>query len=135
YILTAGSDKTTRLWNAATGEQVRIFATNTISVCHCELSNVITHGQDIGFAPDGKFLVMYSDNYTPEILNTDYQGAVELACSHLTRDLTDAERAEFSVVGTEPSCPKFAQSSQPTPSILPTGTPTATATTTPPPSS
>ncbi len=127
YILTASSDKTTRLWDAATGEQLRVLETNAASVCHCDPGSVVTHGQDIGFSPDGKYLVMYSDNSTPEILNTDYQGAVAFACSRLTRDLTDIERVQFSVVGTEPSCPKFDKSSQPALPIPRTGTPTPTA--------
>ncbi|HLY29200.1 MAG TPA: protein kinase [Aggregatilineales bacterium] len=124
YALTLSiKDNTTRLWDASTGQTLRIFPLSFIPTVH---NNGVIKFSPVGFSHNGKYLVADLDTNTPEIVNLDFQGAVEFACSRLSRDLTDDERTKYSIVGTQPSCLQFDQSGQQTPIVLPTWTPIPT---------
>jgi WD40 repeat protein len=92
YVATAGADGTVRLWDAATGRELRRYTGHTALV------------ENVVFAPDGRYLVSGSDDGTVRLWDVDYHTTLKYLCSRLQRDLTDAERAQYGITDNEPTC-------------------------------
>jgi WD40 repeat protein len=93
YVLTGSADKTAKLWDAATGAEVRTFSGHTDSVT------------SVAFSPDGKYVLTGSYDNTARLWDTDYRNTITWACSRLIRDLTQEERTQYSITDSEPTCP------------------------------
>lgn len=93
YIVTSGADGTARLWDVATGVEVRRFTGHTADI------------RNVAFSPDGKYILTASNDHTARIWFTDYHDTISYVCSLLTRDFTAEERAQYGILGDEPTCP------------------------------
>ena len=93
YVLTSGADGTARLWDVATGTEVRRFTGHTNMV------------RDVAFSPDGKYILTASHDTTARLWFTDYRNTLRYVCSLLTRDFTDEERLEYGISDHDPTCP------------------------------
>jgi WD40 repeat protein len=93
YVLTASSDGTARLWETATGRELRRF------------SNANGVGP-VALSPDTKWLFTGNYDNTARLWQTDYHDAIKDLCSHLLRDFTPSERAQYEIKGDQPTCPK-----------------------------
>jgi WD40 repeat protein len=92
YILSASNDKTARIWDANTGELVR----------------TLNHTQPVyyaDFSSDGNF-ILSSGGDGARLWDTDYQDTIRAACSLLVRDFTEAERLQYNITDTAPTCPE-----------------------------
>jgi WD40 repeat protein len=83
-----------RLWDAATGQEVRRLSGHTDAIT------------DMAFSPYGKRVLTSSIDGTARLWRTDIQDVIRLACSVLRRDLSAEERATYSIADAAPSCPK-----------------------------
>ena len=92
-ILTGSYDKTARLWDTATGELRRVFTGHADAV------------SSVAFSADGQSIFTGSWDGTARKWRTDYQSVIQIACAHLRRDLTDAERTLYEIRSSEPTCP------------------------------
>jgi WD40 repeat protein len=93
-IATASADGTARLWDVQTGRELRRFVGHTAA-----LENVI-------FSPDSKFIVTAGDDGMVRYWDVDYHTTIQYLCSHLLRDFTDEEQAQYNITDKEPTCPK-----------------------------
>jgi WD40 repeat protein/transcriptional regulator with XRE-family HTH domain len=94
FVLTAGGDNTARLWDIQTGQEVRRFMGHTGPV------------EWVVFSPDGKTFATASDDGTARLWNVDYHDTVRYLCSVLLRDFTDAERTQYDITDSAPTCPR-----------------------------
>jgi WD40 repeat protein len=93
YVLTSGSDSTTRLWDVVTGTEMRRFTGHTDMIC-----NVV-------FSPDGKYVLTASHDTTARLWFTDYRDTIHAVCTILTLDLTPEERLQFGITNQSHTCP------------------------------
>ncbi len=93
-VLTSSSDKTAKLWETATGVEVRTFSGHTDAV------------NSVAFSPDGKYVLTGSTDKTAALWDTDSSDTVLWACAHLTRDLTPEERTRYFITQDTPTCPE-----------------------------
>jgi WD40 repeat protein len=94
YVLTGHYDSKARLWDAATGTQLREFQGHTYWI------------KSVGFSPNGRYVLTGSADGTARLWDTDYHDTMQFACSLLWRDLTAAEREQYSIPDKAPTCPK-----------------------------
>jgi WD40 repeat protein len=92
FVLTSGRDGTARLWDITTGREVRRLTGHTNEV------------RDVGFSPDGKYILTASEDSTARLWLTSLQETIRAVCATLTRDLTPAERTQFSILDQGPTC-------------------------------
>jgi WD40 repeat protein len=92
HALTGSSDKTAKLWDVATGAEVRTFSGHTGTMA------------SVAFSSDGKYVLTGSWDGTAKLWDTDYQDTMRWACSRLTRDLTQEERTRYLITDNEPTC-------------------------------
>ena len=108
-VLTGSNDFTARLWDVATGQELRRFVGHTNDI------------ESVAFSPDGRFVLTGSDDTTARTWDIDYHTTLNDLCSRLVRDFTPDERAQFGITDSDPTCPANMQSSAP-----PTWTPVPT---------
>ncbi len=92
-VLTSSIDGTARLWDASTGKELRRYP----------------HGiqvTGVAYSPDGRMVLTGSKDKRASLWDVDYHDTILYLCSHLPRDLTDAERNEYDISSAEPTCPK-----------------------------
>jgi WD40 repeat protein/serine/threonine protein kinase/DNA-binding SARP family transcriptional activator len=135
YVLTASLDTTAKLWDAQTGAELRTFTGHTGIVWSAEFSPddkyVVTSGGDnsvrlwdpqtgkelrrfvnpagvesVAFSPDGKYILTGNDEGVARLWYTDYHDAIRYLCSHLLRDFSPAERAQYNLSDSTLTCPK-----------------------------
>lgn len=93
FGLTGSADNTARLWDLETGQELRRFVGHTGSV------------ESAVFSPDGKTFATASDDGTARLWDVDYRDTMQYLCSHLLRDLTEAERQQYRITDSQPICP------------------------------
>jgi len=120
FVLTGGRDSTVRLWDAASGDEVRAFSGHTSPVT------------SVAFSPDGRFVLTGSDDDTARLWDADYRDFIAYACTRVFRDFTANERRLYGIGDSEPTCPQFASDDRPpAPALTPTSTFTPMPTLTP----
>ena len=137
YVLTGNKEeKTARLWEFATGREIRTFIKQMGEVYGVafspdgkyalagldnniaylwdmatgqELREFIGHSgpvKSVAFSPDGKYILTGSDDGTARLWDTDYHDTIRFACSLLWRDFTNEERTKYGITDNTPTCPK-----------------------------
>jgi WD40 repeat protein len=134
-LVTGSADGSVRLWEVATGRELRRFAGHSGRVFGAAFSPdgkyVVSSGVDgtarlwdvqtgqevrrftghtkeirnVTFSPDGKYILTASNDGTARLWLADYHDAIGAVCTLLTRDLTADERKEFDIASQEPTCP------------------------------
>lgn len=96
-VLATG-DSDVRIWDYATGEEVRRFT----------FEGTIWGG---AYSPDGSAIVLGSfDGDGAYIVRADLNQEVMALCARLTRDFTDAEREQYGITDRSPTCPQPGES-------------------------
>jgi WD40 repeat protein len=92
YILTGSADNTIRIWESATGREVR-----RITMPFDALPTIFSENDDSLFVHgfDGRIY----------ILHTRVENAMEDLCSRLIRDFTPEEREQYEIKDSAPTCP------------------------------
>ncbi len=98
YLLTGSNDRTARLWdiqaigNPGGTRETRRFAGHAGAVT------------SVAFTPDGSQVLTGSEDGTARLWLVDYHEVMRDLCARLQRDFTDAERAEYGIPDTTPTC-------------------------------
>jgi WD40 repeat protein len=97
YVLSASNDGTAMVWDAESGQQLRIFT-----------NQLLTRDQGVAqvtaLSPDGRQIVIGYETGMVVMWPTDYHDTIARACEYITRDFTDEERQQYSL-GAGPACP------------------------------
>jgi WD40 repeat protein len=91
-LATASEDGTTRIWDVATGQQVRLIASQQA------LANTVA------FSLDGTQVYVGGADNTVWRWDVDYHALVKYACSTIRRDLTPEEREKYAIMDEGPVC-------------------------------
>ena len=100
--MTTSDDGTARLWNAETGEQLRLFTAGLGAM-----------------SPDGREIVEGYGDGLIKMFDTDYHDMIACACAAMTRDFTADERTQFAISSAAPTCPQFGENYILPPSMTP----------------
>jgi WD40 repeat protein len=93
FVAAAGLDGTSQLWETTTGQEVRRFIGHTSIV------------QNVAFTPDGRRLVTVSDDHTARVWDVNYHDTLDDVCARLKRDFSEAERQQYGLLDSRPTCP------------------------------
>jgi WD40 repeat protein len=135
-FVTSGADKIARLWQAATGQEIRQFVGHTDAIMKAAFSpdgkqivtashdgtlgvwdaatgQLLRHfisdalgNEDVAWSPDGKLLASVGDSAVAKLWDGDYHTTIAYLCGQLQRDLTGAERAQYNITDSSPTCGK-----------------------------
>jgi WD40 repeat protein len=94
-LLLAADDNLAYVLDVNAGLKLRILIGHTKPV------------NNLAFSPDGQLLLTGSEDGTVRLWNISYQSLIAQACQRLSRDLTDAERQQYDIDDTAPTCPKL----------------------------
>jgi WD40 repeat protein len=78
----------------ASGKEVRVLTGHSDQV------------RGVAFSPDGKYMLTASLDGTARLWQTDYHDTIRYLCGQLTRDLTDQERTQYDIPGSDATCPQ-----------------------------
>ena len=131
---SASWDGTARLWDTASGREIRQFLGHTGTVFGAAFSPngkyILTSGTDltarlwdvqtgqeprrfaghtdevryVAFSPDGKYILTASQDGTARLWLTDFDATIHAVCGLLTRDLMGEERTQFGIPDPSPTC-------------------------------
>jgi WD40 repeat protein len=134
-ILSGSNEKTARLWDVATGKEIRQFVGHTASIWRVAFApdgkTVLTASTDgtarlwdvatgaemrrlqghtdlvraVAYAPDGKTVVTGSADHTARQWHVSTEDTVTYLCSRLLRDFSDEERKQYGITGDSRTCP------------------------------
>jgi WD40 repeat protein len=91
--LLSANDNTILLWDTNTGQVVRYFSSPGVTL------------YVVAVAPDGKTIASGADNGMVRLWHVDYHDTLRNLCARLSRDFTDSERTQFSILDKGPTCP------------------------------
>jgi WD40 repeat protein len=91
-LLSGSWDGTARLWEVASGAELRRFSGHQGPV------------NGVAFSADGQFVATGSADGIARLWYVDYHAAVEALCSRLMRDFTAEERVQYSISDQAPTC-------------------------------
>ena len=91
--LLSANDNTILLWNTNTGQVVRYFSSPGVTL------------YAVAVAPDGKTIASGADNGMVRLWHVDYHDTLRYLCARLSRDFTDSERTQFSILDKDRTCP------------------------------
>ncbi len=152
YVFLGGVDGIGRLYDVATGAEVRRYFGHTSLFLGIDISpdglHILTSSGDktariwelatgrevrrftfdediwgAAYSPDGSFIVIGS--YVENaafVFRTDLNAEILDLCAKLTRDFTDAERTQYGISDHNPTCPQPDGAFPPTQTPIPTGT-------------
>ena len=136
YAATGSADTTARLWDTASGKELKRFTGHTGVVRYVSFSPdvkfLLTSGDgntarvwDIStgrevrrfvneknpimssaYSPDGKWMLTMLSDGSAQVWQADYHDAVHDLCGKLLRDFTDDERTQYEIKDNKPTCPK-----------------------------
>lgn len=95
YAAAAGFDGVARMWDIASGQEVKRF---------------MGHSQGlyaIDFSPDGKWIATSSFDGTLQLWHTDLEDLKTAMCNAFPRDLTAEDRGNNGITGDDPTCSEF----------------------------
>jgi len=131
YLVTCSFDGSVRLWEVATGKEVRRFAGHTVAAFGAAFSPdgkyILTSGRDgtarlwdvetgqearrftghrsevrdVAFSPVGKYILTTSFDGTARLWFTDIHNTIRAVCTLLTSE----ERMQFGISNEGPTCP------------------------------
>ena len=70
YLLTGSNDQTVRLWDVASGQQLRLFLGHSNCIC------------SVAFSPDGKYVLTGGDDQTARLWDTQTGQELRIFISH-----------------------------------------------------
>jgi len=92
-IAAVTRDSSMRLWDVQTGHELRYYP-HAASVFN------------LAFSPDGQYLVSVGADSIVRFFDVDYHTTMKYLCSILLRDFTDAERTQYDITDSTPTCPR-----------------------------
>jgi WD40 repeat protein len=93
FVVSGSQDKTVRLWDIATGTQLRTFPSH---------GNVAV--SSVAYAPDGHQVLIGSSNGVAQLDTVELDALVQDVCARLLRDFTDQEWTVYGLPETRPTC-------------------------------
>lgn len=93
YLLSGSDDTTAILWDATSGDIIRIFALHTAPV------------KAVTFSPNGNFILTGSIDQTVHIWDTEYTDTMKEACGQIFRSLVEEDRERYLISSTLSACP------------------------------
>ena len=93
YAFTGGADGTARLWDVATGKELRRFAGHKAVVFGAAIS------------ADGSLVATGGYDGTVRLWYTDLNLTIADICRRLMRDFTADERQRYGITDNRPTCP------------------------------
>jgi WD40 repeat protein len=91
-VLTGHADNTARLWDAATGQQIRQLVGHTGPVT------------SVTFSVDGHYVLTGSQDGTARVWDTSYNDTIRFVCGLLWRDLSKEEAVHYGISLATPTC-------------------------------
>ncbi len=91
--MSGGFDQTVRVWDIASGQELRRLAGYT---------DVVTK---VAFTPDGQRLLIFSADGSVTMSYARLQDAVDDLCRRQLRDLLPVERTRYNIPDSAPTCP------------------------------
>jgi WD40 repeat protein len=93
-LLTTSLDGTIRLYDSATGQEIRRI-------------NIASRPYDAHFSSDDTFIFFLAADGKIYLTYTDPQSTVRAVCSRLLHDFSTDEREQYEIFESRPTCPQF----------------------------
>ncbi|MBK8022379.1 MAG: protein kinase [Chloroflexi bacterium] len=92
WLVTSSFDKTVRLWNVETGQEIR------------RITLPFTP-QYTNFTADAATIILLGDDGKVHFFDTGVDETIHTVCARLIRDFTPEERAQYEIADDTPTCP------------------------------
>jgi WD40 repeat protein len=93
YVFTTSQDKSARMWDASSGQQVGYFPGHALSAV-----------SGIAVSPDGSQVAIGSYDGTVQLTPVDREALIASVCDRLKRDLDSVERGIYAIADQAPTC-------------------------------